>query len=70
MTDCELDTSDDEPSLCGIEVKCNGGDRDLECELGSPDLIVDQRLTMLESGIAWSVADGEQDGIEPNRRQR
>ena len=62
LTDCELDNSDDEPSLCGIHVECKGGERDLECDLGSPDGIMDQRLTMLASGIPWSVADGEEDG--------
>ncbi len=46
--------------LCGIQVQRNGGDNDGVAELGSPDGIVDQRLTTLDSGISWSVADGEE----------
>jgi hypothetical protein len=31
----------------------------LEADLGSLDQVVDQRRTMLESSLPWSVADGE-----------
>ncbi len=78
-SDCEGDEHDgwepdvdNEPSLCRIHVECNGGAGDYEADFGSPDGIVDQRLTMLSRGIPWSVEDGEEDGpangVEPDRR--
>lgn len=58
--DLELDTSDDEPSLCGVTVE-RGDDRDIEVDLGTFDRMVDQtRSTQIYgSPDQWPVIDGE-----------